>query len=190
MEFVSKNEVDALLREMGYEEVIGDSERPCVVMKEVDGAVYLHLSGDGSECGPLHGATPVTIEPDGLAGFIDRMIHRLNLSDLLLIPTGKWRNVFDAVAFSLAANEAWQEFDASATVELNTRDPLLCGPADFPLLIELVRALRSDADQPEQGLTMMATSIPVVAEVSPEGAIRLSIGNQALADEIMEAVAV
>ena len=37
---------------------------------------------------------------------------------------------------------------------------------------------------------MMATSIPVVAEVSPEGAIRLSIGNQALADEIMEAVAV
>ena len=35
-----------------------------------------------------------------------------------------------------------------------------------------------------------ATSVPVVAEVTPEGAVHLSIGNQALADEIMEAVPV
>ena len=162
---------------------------------EVDGGVlrgyvHLHLAGSDSACEVLDGATTVEIDTDGLAGFVDRMIHRLNLSDLLLIPTGKWRNVFDAVAFSLATNEAWQEFDQSATVELNTRDPLLCGPADFPLLVDLVRALMSDADKAEQGLTMIPTSVPIVAEVTPEGAVRLSIGNQALADEIMEAVAV
>jgi len=190
LEFVNKNEVDALLGEMGYEEILDDSDHPHIAMKHMDGGVYLHLGSVEGDCEPLDGAKNVPIEQDGLAGFVDRMIHRLNLSDLLLLPTGKWRNVFDAVAFSLATNESWQEFDASATVELNTRDPLLCGPADFPLLVDLVGALMSDADQPNQGFTMMATSVPVIAEVNPQGAVRLSIGNQALADEIMEAVAV
>ena len=127
---------------------------------------------------------------DLLPAFIEQVIHRLNLTDVLLIPVGKWRHVFDAVAFSMAANEAWQEIDAAATVELNTRDPLLCGPADFQLVIELIRALLSDAEEPEQGLMLTATALPVIVEIVPDGAIRLSIGNAALADEVMDVVTV
>ena len=64
----------------------------------------------------------------------------------------------------MASNEAWQEFDAAATVELNTRDPLLCGPADIALVIDLIRALIGDGEGLSQCLILTATSAPILAE--------------------------
>lgn len=188
MEFVSKSDITDLLRDHGCEEISEGDDRIYLAMQDQDGVVHLHLGSSGSEATPRDGATVMTVSEDELPSMLERVIHGLNLADLLLIPVAKWRKVFDAVAFSMASNEDWQEFDAAATVELNTRDPLLCGPADYPLVIDLVRALLSDAEDPEQTLMMTATGVPLLAEIIPDGAIRLSFGNQALADEFMDTV--
>jgi hypothetical protein len=188
LEFVDKSEVASLLGQYGYEEVADAEKRVSLVMPDAEGVVHLHLVDEGCTAEPRDGARVIPTSNDELPGVVEQVIHRLNLSDVLLIPKVKWRNVFDAVAFSLASNEAWQEFDAGATVELNTRDPLIVGPVDFPLLIDLIRALLNDAEGPDQGLIMTAAAVPVLAEVVPDGAVRLSLGNQALADQIMDVV--
>jgi hypothetical protein len=190
LEFVNTSEVADLLTEHGCEEVTEGEERRYLVLPDQEGTVFLHLAAESSNATPREGATVLKTETEAMPGLVEQIIHRLNLRDVLLIPVGKWRRVFDAVAFSLATNESWQEVDAAATVELNTRDPLLCGPADVQLVIELLRALLSDAEEPEQGLILTATAVPVIVELIPDGAIRLSIGTAALADEIMDVVSV
>ena len=82
--------------------------------------------------------------------------------------------------------EEWQAVDTAATVELNTRDPLLCEPGEFHTVNALVKVLLNDADSPEQGLTLTTTAAPVTLELVPGGAVRISIGNRVLADEVVE----
>lgn len=189
MEFVSYDEVLDLLDDYGVEEVTLGTDRLHLKMGEGEGVVHLHLADKQSSCAPDNGATVIDVEKDRLPKVVEHVIHLLHLNQLLLIPVGKWRKVFDAVAFSLAHNEDWQEIDAAATVELNTRDPLLCEPADLHTLIALIQALVRDADAPDQGLMCLATASPVLFEVVPEGAVRISLGSQVLADEIAEAFA-
>jgi hypothetical protein len=87
----------------------------------------------------------------------------------------------------MADNEDWQEFDTTATVELNTRDPLLCVPGDFQTVRELVHALLHDAERPDQGLIITSTAAPLLVEIVPDGAVRVSFGTQVMADEVAEA---
>lgn len=187
MDFVSYDEVLDLLDDYGVEEIAEGNDRLHLKMGAGEGVVHLHLADKSTKCRPHNGATVIPVEKDRLPKVVEHIIHLLNLNQLLLIPVGKWRKVFDAVAFSLAKNEAWQEIDATATVELNTRDPLLCEPADFHTLIALIQALVQDADSPDQGLMFLATASPVLFEVIPDGAVRISLGSQVLADEIAEA---
>jgi hypothetical protein len=56
-------------------------------------------------------------------------------------------------------------------------------------LSALVQALMQDADAPDQGLMLIATASPVLVELIPDGAMRLSLGSQVLADEVAEAFA-
>ena len=189
VEFVSHDEVVDLLGDYGIEEVAEGSDRVYLRMSEGDGVVHLHLADKACTCKPAKGAQVIAIEKDRLAHTLESVVRVLRLHQLLLLPVGKWRKVFDAVAFSLASNQAWQEMDATATVELNTRDPLLCEPGDFHLLIELISTLLRDAEAPEQGLMFIATSSPVLVEVVPSGAVRLSLGNQAMADEVADVFA-
>lgn len=177
-----------VLDDNGYHEVAEGTDRIYLSMPDLDGVVHLHFCTSECTAEPRHGATVIRMSAADLPGVVDQVIHRLNLHQVLLFPVGKWRHVFDAVAFSLAGNEAWQEVDASATVELNTRDPLLCEPADLPLVVELVRALFKDAEGPNQGLTLTGTAVPIIAEVVPLGALRVSLGSQAMADEVLEAM--
>src|SRR5690606_33903642 len=104
----------------------------------VEGMVRLHLTCPESGSAPVDGARVVQIEKPRLSKVVEHIMHLLNFEQVLLIPVGKWRKVFDAVAFSLASNEDWQAMDATATVELNTRDPLLCDPGDFHTVIALI----------------------------------------------------
>lgn len=189
MEFVSHDEVVDLLDDYGIEEVAEGSDRVFLRMAPGDGVVHVHLADKTCGCKPVHGAQVVPIEKDRLAQTLEGVIRVLRLHQVLLLPVGKWRKVFDAVAFSLANNHAWQEMDATATVELNTRDPLLCEPGDFHLLIELVATLLRDAEAPEQGLMFIATTSPVLVEVVPGGAVRISVGSRALADEVADVFA-
>jgi hypothetical protein len=133
------------------------------------------------------GSRVIELPREQLADAIDEIVHRLHLKQVLLVPVGKWGKIFDAVAFSLADNEDWQEFDATATVERNTRDPLLCEPGDFHTLIALVQAILNDAQGPDQALLLTTTAAPLLVEISPEGTIKVCCGNQVMADEVAEA---
>lgn len=189
MEFVSHQEVDDLLEEYGIDEVADGPDRLYLRMADGEGVVHLHLACPESTCKPRKGASAISIDKARIPNVVEHMIHLLHLHQLLLIPVGKWRKVFDAVAFSLASNEDWRDIDAAATVELNTRDPLLCEPADFHTVTALVDALLRDAESPDQGLIFVATGSPVLGEVIPDGAVRISLGSQVLADEVAEAFA-
>lgn len=186
MEFVNHDEVAGLLDDYGIEEVAEGNDKVWLRMLDGDGVVRMHLADEGCQCTPHKGAAAISVPKTQLPKTLEHIMRVLHLNQVLLVPVGKWRKVFDAVAFSMANNHAWQEMDAAATVELNTRDPLLCEPADMHLLIELITALLRDAESPDQGVIFVAASSPVLVEVVPEGAIRLSIGSQALADEVQE----
>ncbi len=184
VEFVSASEVLPVLKQQGIRECI---RTPDCVHLELEGdadTVHMHLACKESSSQPRDGATVVSIERSRIPEVVSHLIHRLHLPQVLLIPVGKWRKVFDAVAFSLAENEDWQEVDAMASVELNTRDPLLCEPGDYHTLEALVGALMNDASEPDQGLAMTCTTTPMLIEILPDGAVRISMGNPVLADEV------
>ncbi len=189
MEFVSHDEVVDLFDDYGIEEVVEAPDKVRLRMLDGEGVVHLHLADKACSLAPNNGAQVVPLEKDHLPRTLEHIMRVLHLNQVLLLPVGKWRKVFDAVAFSMADNHAWQEMDAAATVELNTRDPLLCEPADMHLLIELIAALIRDAEAPDQGVMFIAASSPVLVEVVPAGAIRISVGSPALADEVCEVFA-
>ena len=188
MEFVNEQEALEVLQECGLEQVPHGEDLIHLRMQSNDDSVFVHLADEQAGVEPAEGARVVPIAKQQISGVVEHIIHRLHLDQVLLIPVGKWRKVFDCVAFSLAENESWQEFDASATVELNRRDPLLCSPADYSTVIALIGALVSDAEEQSQGLMITATAAPMLLEIVPGGALRISLGNQAIADEVLETV--
>lgn len=189
VEFVQVAEVSGLLRDHGIVEVSETEDLSRLHMENPDGVSRLQVQSEGAQSVGIEGAELLKVGSDVLADCVERVFHRLHLYELVLIPVSKWRAVFDAVAFSMASNEDWQEFDHSATVELNTRDPLFCEPADFQLLSALVQSLLSDGEDADHGMAIVATGAPVMAEVLPPGTIVVSTGNQMLADSIREAYA-
>jgi hypothetical protein len=186
VEFVAYDEAMELLKEQGVQEVEDENGQVRLELAGNDDVVHLHLASRESSCPPRAGAGVLPVEKERLPSAVDHIIHKLHLTQVLLIPVAKWRRVFDAVAFSMAENEEWQAVDTAATVELNTRDPLLCEPGDFQTVNALMKALLSDADSHDQGLLITTTAAPVVVELVPDGAARISIGNQVLADEVAE----
>lgn len=186
MEFVQEDEVADLLEEHRLKRVpIGD-DRIHLEMDSGDELVHVHLQSAESCAEPRPGASIHKIDRERLPKLVEHVIHLLHMEQILLLPVGKWRKVFDAVAFSLANNEDWQEIDAAATVELNTRDPLLCEPADFHTLIALIEALLNDAESSDQGLMLVPTAAPILIEIIPDGAVRIDLGNAVLADELSD----
>lgn len=189
VEFIKFDEASEALRELGIEATLIDDEHMCLVAAEdahPEPLCHLHIADGGSGAPARNGARVINVEKGRIADAALNMIGQLHLSQILLIPVGKWRSVFDAVAFSMASNEEWQAVDAMATVELNTRDPLLCEPGDYHTLHALIDALLQDAQSPDQGFTIAATATPFLAEIVPEGAVRVTVGNEVMADEIEE----
>ena len=186
MEFVDYAEAIELLKEQGIREVPGERDRVSLTLGENEDVVHLHLACRESTSNPHDDADVVSMEKERLPTVVEHILHKLHLSQVLLIPVTRWRQVFDAVAFSMAENEDWQAIDTAATVALNTRDPLLCEPADFHTLIHLIKSLMADAESPDQGLMITTTAAPVMVELVPDGAVRISVGNPVLADEVVE----
>jgi len=186
VEFVDHGETIEALKEQGLREVHDGENLISLALDDSDKVVHLHLSYSESTCVPHEGADVVQIEKDQLPDAVEHLLHKLHLSQVLLIPVGKWRKVFDAVAFSLADNEEWQAVDTAATVVLNTRHPLLAEPGDFHTINALIRALLNDAENPDQGLMITTTTAPLMVEIVPDGAVRVSIGDPVLADEVVE----
>ncbi len=186
MEFVAKDEVMELLGELDVREVVESEEYAYLELFGNEDVVHLHLATSDSATAPREGISVVTVDDERMARAVELIIHKLRLSQIILFPVAKWRNVFDAVAFSLADNEEWQAVDTAATVELNTRDPLLCEPGDFHTLNALIKALLKDGEGAEQGLFITTTATPLVVHLIPDGTMLISVGNAVIADEVAE----
>src|SRR5688572_10018108 len=100
------------------------ADRVYLRMHDGEGVVHLHLACRETKAKPRNAAAVIPVEKDRLPKTVEHIIHLLHLNQVLLIPVGKWRKVFDAVAFSMAQSkikqvrEDWHEIDATATVEL------------------------------------------------------------------------
>ena len=189
MEFVSYREAIEALSDLGVEEMREGDERLYLHLPDSEQNVHLHLACMESAATPRDGAIIHSIDKSRLPQLIEHLMHKLHLQEVLLVPVGRWRKVFDAVAFALAANEDWQEVDAMATVELNTRDPLLCGPGDFHTIAALIDALLLSAETSDQGLMVTTTVRPLMVEIVPDGCARITVGDPVLADQIVDRVA-
>ena len=181
LEFLPKQEIAGLLAELGV------TETP-----EGESCVRMEMAGDRcdvQDClckeGSENSSPPCCVlSEEKLIEATREAARRIHQGQTVLIPAGKWRSVFDAVAFSMATNEAWQEFDASATTMLNTRDPLLCESSDEQLMVALIHALMQGGEGVEQSLFLIPTGVPALMHIQPGGPVRLWFGNQVSADEV------
>jgi len=185
VDFVSDSEVMPLLREMGITPEPAEENMVRLRMMEDPSVARYAIRMRGRTIETTGGGpTDIELSEEDLIPTLLRVMHRLHLDQIIIIPVGKWANVLDAVAFAMAEDEQWLEFDAAATVERNTRDPLLCLPADVHLLDTLISALITDADQADQGLVLTSVASPVIFEIVPGVGAEVTIGAPALADEV------
>ena len=141
--------------------------------------------------GPRQGHTP-DVEgaehlqvPRSQAGtLVEAALHKLHLTPMLVFPIGRWRAVFNAVSPVLTENATWMELDSTATIKLNTRDPLEFELRDFHLLKILIDTILQHTEELGQGISLAATSAPLLIEVESDGGVLLTIGNESLAGEI------
>ena len=186
VEFIPAGEAARVLDDHGLFSESTDEDHTYVRMRDGETVRHHHLMLEGCSVDPREGAEVINIPANQLSKVIDGVLHKLHHTQILLIPVGKWRSIFDVVAFSLASNDEWQAVDAAATVELNTRDPLLADAGDLHLLCDLAKALLHDSDKPDQGLMLISVGQPVILEIIPEAGVRLSFGNGAIAAELSE----
>lgn len=115
---------------------------------------------------------------------VEGMVHKLRLPETAVIPVGRWRDVFEAVAGPMSVHPQWAEVDAAATVKLNTRDPLIFGPGNHHLLRDLVAAVATSGTRPAQGISVVAIGVRLVVEVLPCGQMIVLAGDEQLAHPV------
>lgn len=189
MEFVEASELTGILEDNGLEAL--PPEKDCVFLQlKGDDVVRHHLTPaggpDGIDATPPEGAITHEVPVDRMPHLLEGIVHRLHLDQLVLVPVANWAHLFDGIAFSLAENEDWQEFDAAATVERNTRDPLLVLPSDIPTLIEVVKAMFADCEEQAQAVMILTPAVPLLMTLIPGGVMRVECGTPVIADELTD----
>ncbi|MSR29030.1 MAG: hypothetical protein EXS03_05570 [Phycisphaerales bacterium] len=119
---------------------------------------------------------------------VEAIVHKLHLTAALVVPVGHWRQLFDAVAEGMAANEKWRATDSEATIELNTRDALQFLPADFHILRDLVRCVLTCGTDPAHGIAIATSGQAILVEVMPAGEVVVYTGRTDLATVVRELV--
>jgi hypothetical protein len=178
VEFVEPEEAWAGLRRQG-------------VVKAVDSKQELRLELDGEQtvvldvaCEDHPGADelPATIPrvPRAvMANFVEAVVHKMHLQ----------RKIFDAVSEGMKTNAAWRQVDTSASIELNTRDPLSFSPANAHTLRDLLKVLLQEARDTDHGLTLCSDGTPLVMEIMPRGEMIVFAGHAQLAKQCQELLA-
>ena len=140
----------------------------------------------------LIGTTPeadsidVRLDPERAADALEAVLHKLHLAPVFLFPIGTWRHVFDAITFDLVEHDEWQEIESTATIELNTHDPLMCGPADLHTVHDVLSSVLKSGERANQGLTITALGKPILIVAEPPGQLRIEIMGETLASEVRE----
>ncbi len=185
MEFVEASELTGILEDNGLEAL--PPENDCVFIQlNGDEVVRHHIAAPDVDADPPEGATTHSVAREKLPELFEAILHRLHLDQIVLVPVAPWSHLFDGIAFSLAENEDWQEFDAAATVERNSRDPLLVLPPDYPTIVEVVKALYGDCEERTQSLMMITPAMPLLVTMTPDGTLRVDCGTPVIADELAD----
>lgn len=190
MDFLPEQEINDLLAELGVTQH-PEGENCILLSIGEEHAVAKHCL-DNTDCSPCGGDEKTQcfdMQAEAMIESVVGAIHKIHEGQTVLLPVGKWRSVFDAVAFSMAEDEPWQEFDASATIKLNTRDPLLFESGDEHTLVELIKSLMKDGELMEQGVFLIPAGAPLLIHIQPRGPVKFWFGNNVLADEIRESYA-
>ena len=178
MDFLPEQEISELLKELGV------ATRPegehCVFMAmDDDHADIKHcLCNDDRPCEGGSSTLCMEMDANAMVQSLLGAIHKIHEGQTLMIPVCKWRSAFDVVAFSMAEDEAWQEFDASATIKLNTRDPLLFESGDEQLLASLVTSLMNDGEAQNQGVYLIPVGAPVPCSHSTRRTCKVLVWNE------------
>lgn len=187
MDFLTEREIVDLLTDLGVTQRLeGES---CVMLQMDDEHAAVKHCFDNAECMPCGGGEDTQCFDMTVESMVESLfgtIHKIHEGRTLMLPVGKWRSVFDAVAFSMAENEPWQEFDASATIKLNTRDPLLFESGDEHTLVALLTSIMNDGESEEQGVCIIPVGVPMLIHLQPGGPVKFWFGTSALADEVRE----
>ncbi len=189
MDFLPEQEISELLDELGVATRPGGEHCVFMAMDDDHADIKHCLCNDANPCESDSRTLCVEMDTNAMVQSLLGAIHKIHEGQTLMIPVGKWRSAFDAVAFSMAEDEAWQEFDASAAIKLNTRDPLLFESGDEQLLASLVTSLMNDGEAQNQGVYLIPVGAPVLIHIQPGGPVKFWFGTSVLADEVREAYA-
>ena len=189
MDFIPEQELGELFRDMGVVTYDAGETYALLEMDDQHAGVRDCLYVADQPCDADDGWNCREMDMDQLIASIVGTIHKIHEGQTVLIPAGKWRSMFDVVAYSMAQDEAWQEFDASATIRLNTKDPLVFESGDEHTLANLLTALMKDGETIEQSVYLIPAGAPLLMHICPSGPVKLWFGNSALADEVSEVYA-
>jgi hypothetical protein len=189
LDFISEQEIDSLLHELGITSRVEGDACVLVEMDEEHTVIKHCLCNAEQPCDGNDETHCFDMDIEKMIASIVHIIHKILRGQTVLVPAGKWRSVFDVVAFSMAVDEPWQEFDASATIKLNTRDPLLFENGDEHTLHALITSLMRDGETLEQSVFLLPANAPLLMHIRPGGPVRLWFGSSVLADEVRETYA-
>ena len=123
---------------------------------------------------------------DELIGTVDGVLHRLHITEFGILPVGEWRGVMDLAAFDLATDEDWNDFEAEASMHMNSRDVLMFSPSEFSIAMKIIQAVMEHADAPTHDLTLMSLVTPFVLEMRQSGGMTVFCPNETIADEVAQ----
>ena len=183
MEFADHSPTWSRLRAQG---VLSAEDPPGELRVDLDESTPVVTFDIAAHDHPQSGTLPAAIVrvPRGEIGpIVEGIVHKLRLPETAVVPVGTWRRVFEAVAKPMSVHEQWRAIDAAATVELNTRDPLLFGPEHHHLLRDLVDAV-SAGERAAQGIAVVGVDMRIVIEVLPVGQMIVFAGDDHLAHPV------
>lgn len=184
MEFVGYSEAWRDLAQAGVVEAERTDRTLRVALEERPGGEVVEVAADDHAHASRLPPDVARLPRERIAELVERIVHKMHLTRVCVIPVGRWREVFEAVAQGMAANEKWRAVDSAANVELNTRDPLVVSPADHHTLRELVAAVMRHGSEPVHGIAVAAMGTPLVIEAMPAGELAVYAGKASIAAEV------
>ncbi len=189
MDFVNFAQAWSALRGLGVEEAENTSDALRLALSDVPGVTVVDVAAsDHPRVASLPGEIP-RLSRLRIASTIEMLIHKLRVNEIMVIPVGSWRHLFEAVGITMAQHETWRAVDSTVTVELNTRDPLLFLPTELRTLRDLVQAVLSEGRQDCHGIGITTTGRALVIEVMPVGEVTFHCGNRLIAEQVLECLA-
>ena len=183
MDFSGFEDAWKTLNSMGVIKLEGSTEELlCAGLDDLEDLIILDLLGKTQNADSIS----FPIQEEKAADALEAILHKLHLTPVFLFPIGRWRKVFEGIGFELTDNPAWQEIDSTATIELNTHDPLLCEPGDLHVVHDVLATILRCGKEHAHGVTLAALGKPLLIVIEPPGILRIELFGETLAIEVRE----